>query len=120
MKINRFTKSKEDKIRDAVGLPTSDPFPTKGAVQENLACENTMSYAPPVKNGYKALNAISRLAPDDGVALYSKVGAREQHSLMKDNVFDYGASGGASSPNTEVNAESQGVRSEVPSAPTDK
>lgn len=96
MKINRFTKSKEDKIRDAVGLPTSDPFPTKGAVQENLACENTMSYAPPVKNGYK------------------------QHGLMKDNVFDYGASGGASSPNTEVNAENQGVRSEVPSAPTDK
>ena len=32
-------------------------------------------------------------------------------------LFDFGASGGAASPNTEVNAENQGIRSEIPKKP---
>ena len=31
--------------------------------------------------------------------------------------YDFGASGGAASPNTEVNAENQGVTSEIPKKP---
>ena len=32
-------------------------------------------------------------------------------------LFDFGASGGAISPNTEVNSENQGVTSEIPKKP---
>lgn len=67
---------------------------------------------------------------DDGVLSYSEVGVREQHngvlkaskanfgvhehSMMKHKFFK--ASGGSTSPNTEVNADHQGVVSEVPSS----
>ena len=84
-------------IRKSVGLPDEDIFDTKKAVREKMPCENTFSYAPPAKNGYKSLNAISRLAPADNNTKFK----------------DYGASGGSTSPNTEVNAENQGVASEV-------
>ena len=107
MKINRFNKSKENRIREIVGLPNEDIFEARCVVQENMPSENTFSYAPPVKDGYKALDAISRLAPADS----------SQNQTRRISRFDYGASGGASSPNTEVNAESQGIRSEVPKTP---
>lgn len=97
--MKRFYKSKEEKTRELVGLPNEDIFSTSGAVREEMPCENTFSYAPPVKNGYKNLNAISRLAPADNNTKFK----------------DYGASGGASSPNTEVNVENQGIRSEIQS-----
>ncbi len=97
--MKRLYKPKEERIRELVGLPNEDIFKARHIVREDIPCENTFSYAPPVKDGYKALDAISRLAPAD------------KNTKFK----DYGASGGAVSPNTEVNADNQGVISEVPS-----
>lgn len=99
MKRKRLNNTKEEKIREAVGLPNEDIFEAKCVVKEDMPCENTFSYAPPVKDGYKNLDAVSRLEPAD------------KHTRFK----DYGASGGASSPNTEVNVENQGIRSEIQS-----
>lgn len=102
--MKRYQKSKENKIREIVGLPNEDIFEAKGVVKEDMPYENTFSYAPPVKDGYKSLDAVSRLAPAD----------------KRSRFQDFGASGGASSPNTEVNAENQGIQSEVPKADVNK
>lgn len=112
--MKRYQKSKENKIREIVGLPNEDIFEAKGVVKEDMPCENTFSYAPPVKDGYKSLDAVSRLAPAD--TSHSIKGFR-QNQARRTSRFDYGASGGASSPNTEVNAENQGIQSEIPSFP---
>ena len=99
MKIKRYNNTKEEKLRESLGLPNEPSFPSDNiCVTENLSCENTFSYAPPVKDGYKSLNAESRLHPAD------------KHTLFK----DYGASAGAESPNTEVNVENQEIISEIP------
>lgn len=79
MKIKRFDKTNEQRLRDMIGLP-SEIFPARGIVNEELSCENTIAIPP-------------------------------EHS--KNGLCDYKPSGGSSSPNTEVNAESQGVQSEI-------
>ena len=81
-------------IRESVGLPDSNGE-IVGAVTKSLyeVNENTISYAPPgAKNGYKALNNN----PD----------SENPIEILKNGIkFDYGASGGATSANTGVNAD---------------
>ena len=86
-------------IRNSVGLP-DDNGKIAGLVSENPyeICENTIGYA----RSHKALSSPHN--PSSSFHL----------SKSKAKDFDYGASGGATSPNTEVNADSQGIVSEVP------
>lgn len=72
--------------KDASGYVCEDPYEV---------CENTMEISR-LSEGEKAEYGISSAFCDDGTP------------------FDCGPSGGAISPFTEVNAENQGVNSEVP------
>lgn len=74
---------------DILGYVCEDPYEI---------CENTMETSR-LSKGKKAEYGISSAFCDDGTP------------------FDLGPSGGANSPNTEVNAENQGVSSEVPRKP---
>ena len=110
-------------IRNAVGLP-DDNAKIVGLVSENPyeICENTIGYAPFYARRTQNNDTIKEFRQNqtrrnarttvDGVLSYSEVGAREQRSMMKHKFFE--ASGGSTSPNTEVNADGQGIVSEVP------
>ena len=81
-------KSRKRKIREALGLP-SDDGRLIGAVSDDSISENTMT---------------------------SKCGVRNAECGMRgalNGQFDCGASGGATSPNTEVNADHQSVIDET-------
>lgn len=112
MKINRYKNTKEEKLRAALGLPSTDELPNSRSEytskDQYAVCENTISYASPVENGYKLLGAKSRLE------ITEENNPQKLPDKPRDNSFhDYGASGGATSPNTEVNADSQGVVDET-------
>ena len=119
---NRKDTNRRD-IRNSVGLP-DDNGKIAGLVSENPyeICENTIGYAPfyarrtqnndTVKEFRQNQTRRTGRTSGDGVRLYSEVGVREQRSMMKHKFFE--ASGGATSPNTEVNADGQGIASEVP------
>ena len=135
---NRKDINRRD-IRNSVGLP-DDNGKIAGLVSENPyeICENTIGYAPfyarrtqnndTIKEFRQNQTRRNARATVDGVLSYSEVGAREQRkgflkaskanfgvhgrSMMKHKFFE--ASGGATSPNTEVNADGQGIASEVP------
>ena len=86
-------------IRKNAGLP-DDNGKIAGLVSEDPyeICENTIGYS----RSHKALSSLH--TPSSSFHL----------SQNKAKSFDYGASGGATSPNTEVNADGQGIASEVP------
>ena len=135
---NRKDTNRRD-IRNSVGLP-DDNGKIAGLVSENPyeICENTIGYAPFYARRTQNNDTIKEFRQNqtrrtgrttgDGVRLYSEVGVREQRkgvlkaskanfgvhgrSMMKHKFFE--ASGGATSPNTEVNADGQGIASEVP------
>ena len=119
---NRKDTNRRD-IRNSVGLP-DDNGKIAGLVSENPyeICENTIGYAPfyarrtqnndTIKEFRQNQTRRTGRTTDDGVCSYSEVGVREQRSMMKHKFFE--ASGGATSPNTEVNADGQGIASEVP------
>ncbi|MBQ2810489.1 MAG: hypothetical protein IJF11_06310 [Clostridia bacterium] len=98
---NRKTKRE---IREALGLP-NDNGKIIGLVSEDPyeLCENTMT------SNYK-------MSLERGELERKRASERGfSSSVCQDGTpFDYGASGGATSPNTEVNADHQGVISEVP------
>lgn len=88
MKINRYTNKKEEKIREAVGLGNTD---FKGVVVEDYlaTCENVIGYARDKDS---------------------------QNATQSKKDFDYGASGGSTSEDMEVNVENQRIVSEVAGA----
>jgi len=83
-----MNKNNKRTIRDSVGLP-DDNGKIVGLVSEDPheICENTIGYSRPHKSS---------------------------SSRPKARGFDFGPSGGATSPNTEVNADGQGIISEIP------
>ena len=89
-------KTKKEKSREKADLPNTNGD-ILGLVCEDSyeVCENTMHISR-VSEAKKAEYGISSTECDDGTP------------------FDCGPSGGAISPFTEVNAENQGVISEVP------
>ena len=119
---NRKDINRRD-IRNSVGLP-DDNGKIAGLVSENPyeICENTIGYAPFYARRTQNNDTIKEFRQNqtrrtgrtsgDGVYSYSEVGVREQRSMMKHKFFE--ASGGSTSPNTEVNADGQGIASEVP------
>ena len=74
-------------------------------------CERSVRDALGLPRDVEMINA---LAPDNAEELCENT-VGYAHRVQK-NDFDYGASGGATSPNTEVNAESQGIISEAVSS----
>lgn len=111
---NRKTKRK---IREALGLP-NDNGKIIGLVSEDPyeLCENTMT-SKSVSDMHPRANKMKH-TPSGG-AERATATLRTPHSafLISESEaegFDFGASGGATSPNTEVNADHQGVISEVP------
>ncbi len=87
-------------MRDIVGLPDSNGK-IVGLVNEDPdeICQNTMQFSK-MSDLQKSEFGMSTTRCNDGTP------------------FDCGPSGGAISPYTEVNAENQGVISEVPREPT--
>lgn len=92
-------KNKKDKIRKEANLPdTNGDIVGLVCEDSNEVCENTMEISRKSESK-KAEYGISSTVCDDGTP------------------FDCGPSGGAISPYTEVNADHQGVISEVPREP---
>ena len=89
MKEKRINSKKQSEKRDIKGLVCEDSYEV---------CENTMQISRK-SEAEKAEYGISSTQCDNGTP------------------FDCGPSGGAISPYTEVNADSQGVVSEVPRKP---
>ncbi|MBQ8545767.1 MAG: hypothetical protein IJ437_02375 [Clostridia bacterium] len=92
-------KNKKEKIRESAHLPNTNGD-ILGLVCEDSyeVCENTMQISR-ISEAKKAEYGISSTKCDDGTP------------------FDCGPSGGAISPYTEVNADHQGIISEVPRKP---
>ena len=92
-------KNKRAKIRGGNNIPSYNKE-TFNFVSEDLnsICENTMEFNKFTKR-QRAEYGISTTECENGIP------------------FDVGPSGGAASPNTEVNAENQGVISEIPKKP---
>lgn len=92
-------------IRKNAGLP-DDNGKIAGLVSEDPyeICENTIGYAPLYARRTQNNDTVKEFRQNQT--------AREQHGMIKPKFFE--ASGGATSPNTEVNADGQGIASEVP------
>lgn len=108
-------------IRKNAGLP-DDNGKIAGLVSENPyeICENTIGYAPFYARRTQNNDTIKEFRQNQtvreqrkGVLKASKANfGVHGRSMMKPKFFE--ASGGATSPNTEVNADGQGIASEVP------
>ena len=96
--MNNKNKSKKRTIRAALGLPDDDGR-VVGLVEESSyeSCENTMTS----KCGASKCGMRS-----------AECGMRNEEVACRGS-GPWSASGGATSPNTEVNAENQGVIDEV-------
>lgn len=108
---NRKDTNRRD-IRNSVGLP-DDNGKIAGLVSENPyeICENTIGYAP---------FYARRTQNNDTIKEFRQNQTRRNARATVDGVSRtpkacfFEASGGATSPNTEVNADGQGIASEVP------